>query len=304
MRSRQQNTAALPPHFVDSLQRLFTLLDSQCGNRGKVPLELIASQWQNLQHQFPAGFLECLGRVAPPDGLLNFERFLAGFRLVIASRQKNVRLKRVRSEGKLDEIGPTARHPAMGINGLLVEQNRPYSASSNARALKAQYGSQPSLNTKYIQPPAPILRLPESRDYSSSNYDYVKSEPFRRPASAGAGVLVRAGTETNTTTSDSSPSESNNYSVVMRSRSKGPPVASTKQMRAPAPPQSKSIHNLHQILNGNRYRPASLTSSGSGSCSGSSGMAEVRWNNSRQSSSNSPPDSIRQYSEDHLPQVY
>ncbi|CAD5233410.1 unnamed protein product [Bursaphelenchus xylophilus] len=267
MRSRQQhsNQPPLPQHFVESLQRLFSLLDAQCGGKGKVPLELIASQWQNLQHQFPAGFLECLGRVAPPDGQLTFERFLAGFRLVISNRQRTVRLKRVRSEGKLDEIGNYARIPAMGVNGLLVEQHRPFSAASNARALKAQYGSQPALNAKYVQPPAPILRLPESRE-NYSHYDYFKPEPFRRPASAGAGHLVRAGTETNTTTSDSSPTDSNNYSVVMRSRSKGPSNPSTKQIRAPAPPQTKSVHSLHQVLNGNRYRPASLTSSGSGSC--------------------------------------
>lgn len=217
MRQRYNNNVALPPHFVKSLQTLFSILDRQHENCGEIPFDLIASRWQTLQQQLPPSFLECLRRVTPPDGMLSFERFLAGFRLALFNKQQinKTSLQRVRSEGKLDDA--MYKSPTMGINGLLVEQSSNNLRSLSKGGLKRITGSTPSLNNaidNYAY--APLLRLPEP----NGNYGYAKDyiEVIRRPASAGGQYVRNMNSHTNSSTSDSP--NSDNYGVVLRDKKK------------------------------------------------------------------------------------
>lgn len=71
--------AALPRAFLHSLRTLFDILDDQ--RRGFVHLSEIESRWRGAgERDLPAGVLESLRRVAPVNGCLSFERFVAGLR--------------------------------------------------------------------------------------------------------------------------------------------------------------------------------------------------------------------------------
>ncbi|XP_056314880.1 suppressor APC domain-containing protein 2 isoform X2 [Danio aesculapii] len=71
--------AALPRAFLHSLRTLFDILDDQ--QRGFVHLSEIESRWRGAgERGLPAGVLESLRRVAPVNGCLSFERFVAGLR--------------------------------------------------------------------------------------------------------------------------------------------------------------------------------------------------------------------------------
>ncbi|TRY55101.1 hypothetical protein DNTS_034518 [Danionella cerebrum] len=74
----------LPKAFLQSLRTLFDILDDE--RRGFVHLSEIESRWVGAeQRDLPTGVLQSLRRVAPRDGRLSFERFVAGLRSSIIS---------------------------------------------------------------------------------------------------------------------------------------------------------------------------------------------------------------------------
>uniref|UniRef100_A0A4W5J7L7 Suppressor APC domain-containing protein n=1 Tax=Hucho hucho TaxID=62062 RepID=A0A4W5J7L7_9TELE len=82
----------LPKAFLHSLRTLFDILDD--GKRGYVHISEIESRWQGADtHDLPGGVLECLRRVAPPDGCLTFERFVAGLRYSMLNPDNNNHIK-------------------------------------------------------------------------------------------------------------------------------------------------------------------------------------------------------------------
>ncbi|KAI6239339.1 EF-hand domain-containing protein [Aphelenchoides fujianensis] len=273
MRSRPsgQQSTNLPAHFVDSLRVLFDILDTT--RTGLVPFEQIAGRWQSLpKANLPPSFLECLRRVTPPNGLLSFERFMAGFRLSLFDRQNAGRLHRVRSEGKLNEA--ELKPPAMGINGLLVEGPRKARKSGKAVVLQpaqAQHqiyassfrslnASQPSLPTCHRDESptnVPLLRLPEPPVQTP-----VTAALMRRPASAGAARVAAVPPTVAVDRQD-------NYGVIMRGKKSSTPqtahsnsstnssgsgghpaiIASTKTKRAPLPPALRPAEPHGQAAN-------------------------------------------------------
>ena len=88
-----KNDEKLPREFVNYMRSLFDILDE--GRRGFVKLSDIEACWGQKNGHVgpqPAGVLESLRRVAPPNGLLSFERLCLGFQLALRP-----------SEGKFDE---------------------------------------------------------------------------------------------------------------------------------------------------------------------------------------------------------
>ncbi|XP_075840538.1 suppressor APC domain-containing protein 2 [Microtus pennsylvanicus] len=72
-------TEGLPRAFLQSLRTLFDILDDR--QRGYVHLREIESRWQGADaRELPCGVLEGLRQVAPANGYLTFERFVAGLR--------------------------------------------------------------------------------------------------------------------------------------------------------------------------------------------------------------------------------
>uniref|UniRef100_A0A914CRF1 EF-hand domain-containing protein n=1 Tax=Acrobeloides nanus TaxID=290746 RepID=A0A914CRF1_9BILA len=142
----------LPDHFVDSLRVLFDILDTD--KTGYVAYDDICSRWRQLPTtQLPTNFLECVKRITPPNGMLTFERFLAGIRISLLEKRNAYpsKIHRVQSEGKLNgenahsqnSLDKKRNGPAMGLNGFIIDR-------------KPQiYQSQPALVYSSIPPPPP-----------------------------------------------------------------------------------------------------------------------------------------------------
>ncbi|KAE8582194.1 hypothetical protein XENTR_v10019991 [Xenopus tropicalis] len=78
-RSGEAGSLGLPRAFLLSLRTLFDILDDR--RRGSVHIAEIESRWQGAEtRDLPPGVLQCLRRVAPPDGYLTFDRFVLGLR--------------------------------------------------------------------------------------------------------------------------------------------------------------------------------------------------------------------------------
>ncbi|KAG8447440.1 hypothetical protein GDO86_014792 [Hymenochirus boettgeri] len=68
-----------PRAFLLPLRTLFDILDEH--RTGSVHIAEIESRWQGAEtRNLPPGVLQCLRRVAPPDGFLTFDRFVLGLR--------------------------------------------------------------------------------------------------------------------------------------------------------------------------------------------------------------------------------
>uniref|UniRef100_A0A7E4VIJ4 EF-hand domain-containing protein n=1 Tax=Panagrellus redivivus TaxID=6233 RepID=A0A7E4VIJ4_PANRE len=93
----------LSEQFIDSLKAFFDSVDVE--RHGFVSFENICHRWQQfpprLTDVLPFNFLDCLARTVPPNGLITFERFLAGVRIAIAEQRQGRRgeMKRVQSDG-------------------------------------------------------------------------------------------------------------------------------------------------------------------------------------------------------------
>ena len=125
----------LPPHFVQAMRILFDIMDVD--RTGRIKFTDFARKWQHLPPaapNVPPGFLESLRKVAPPNGLLTFERFCQGLQLALAEqnghyvapksahrcsngrsrRRENGHppLQRVKSDGNLaEEYGNYSKNP-------------------------------------------------------------------------------------------------------------------------------------------------------------------------------------------------
>lgn len=75
-------TNDLPKQFVSSLRILFDILDEN--HSGFVRLSDIESRWkEDGVKGLPSGVVDALKRVTPANGYLNFDRFVAGLKLVL-----------------------------------------------------------------------------------------------------------------------------------------------------------------------------------------------------------------------------
>ena len=76
----------LPKQFLSSLRILFDILDEN--RTGFIRLQDIESRWSDDGVRgLPPGVVEGLRKVTPPNGLLSFDRFVAGLKLVLVKRK-------------------------------------------------------------------------------------------------------------------------------------------------------------------------------------------------------------------------
>lgn len=80
------STQGLPRAFLHSLRTLFDILDDE--RRGYVHIHEIETRWRGADTQeLPPGVLQCLRKVAPPNGYLTFDRFVLGLRTSMFNSQ-------------------------------------------------------------------------------------------------------------------------------------------------------------------------------------------------------------------------
>uniref|UniRef100_A0A8C5QCC3 Suppressor APC domain containing 2 n=1 Tax=Leptobrachium leishanense TaxID=445787 RepID=A0A8C5QCC3_9ANUR len=104
----EPSTQGLPRAFLHSLRTLFDILDDR--RRGSVHIQEIESRWQGADtRDLPPGVLQCLRKVAPPDGFLTFDRFVLGLRTSMLHNAQN-------RENCLTGAprGPCKQHPGKG----------------------------------------------------------------------------------------------------------------------------------------------------------------------------------------------
>ena len=84
------NDEKLPREFVKYMRTLFDILDER--KSGSVKLSDIEARWGrkggHLGAARPSDVLQNLRRVAPPSGLLSFERLCLGFQLALRPRRR------------------------------------------------------------------------------------------------------------------------------------------------------------------------------------------------------------------------
>ncbi|GFS21833.1 suppressor APC domain-containing protein 2-like [Elysia marginata] len=79
----------LPKQFLSSLRILFDILDEN--RTGLIRLQDIESRWSDDGVRgLPPGVVEGLRKVTPPNGLLSFDRFVAGLKLVLVKRRDDI----------------------------------------------------------------------------------------------------------------------------------------------------------------------------------------------------------------------
>lgn len=130
------NDEKLPREFVKYMRTLFDILDE--GKRGFVELSDIEVRWGRKGGGHlgarPSDVLENLRRVAPPNGLLSFERLCLGFQLALRpSGGKKGELKEAKDEkGRTAEKlmgcelqGSKLKEEKSNRNGLAVLPSKP-----------------------------------------------------------------------------------------------------------------------------------------------------------------------------------
>ncbi|CAJ0609304.1 unnamed protein product [Cylicocyclus nassatus] len=239
----------LHPEFVESLRVLFDILDTS--RTGKIRYENLCTRFSELHHTLPPTFLSCVGKVAPANGLISFERFVTAVKLSLKDSFEinNNSLYRVQSEGRLNQNNFDKRRmqaPAMGVNGL------------DRRSMI--YGSQPSLSDgRYSQ------NHGLERNYAAPPYVSLPAcAPLYAPMCNYANVY-----------------DAGEPHVAMRPK-KANTVRSQKEesrMRHAVPPS-----NVVPRVPVNRSRPQSTASYNS---LASSGLENIAWRNSSLSTSTS-----------------
>ncbi|XP_071981567.1 suppressor APC domain-containing protein 2 isoform X2 [Engystomops pustulosus] len=112
----QGSTVGLPRAFLHSLRTLFDILDDE--RRGYVHIAEIESRWRGADtRELPPGVLQCLRKVAPPDGFLTFERFVVGLRTSMFNSQnrENYQAGAPRAPGK---VGYTCKPQPLGVRSI------------------------------------------------------------------------------------------------------------------------------------------------------------------------------------------
>lgn len=193
---------ALPPHFVDAMRVLFDIMDTE--RTGYIRFDDLARKWKHLPPaapNVPPGFLNCLHKVTPPNGMLTFERFCAGLRLALAENKNRTTvpstngghshstLQRVASEGHLigaDYSQSNSYHATPLTNGQpssLEKKKVPMGMAAkleNRRSMQA-FGSTPAVNRasashaadQWSQPSAATTRSGLHAQRPTDNYENI-----------------------------------------------------------------------------------------------------------------------------------
>lgn len=133
----------LPKQFVASLKILFDILDEE--HTGLIRLRDIESRWSDEGvRDLPSGVMEGLRKVAPSNGLLTFECFVAGLKFALFQGKDQAKRRSVSASG-----------------GVIQKENR------------SPTGSAP-LSARHFSPSSPLQSDPGNRQQGSPPTDTNK----------------------------------------------------------------------------------------------------------------------------------
>lgn len=111
----EESLDGLPKQFVSSLRILFDILDE--GRSGFVRFRDIESRWSDDGVRgLPPGVIDALRKVTPANGLLSFNRFVAGLRLVLSKKRDDILETDTRSRRTLFSNSKENRTPLQEYN--------------------------------------------------------------------------------------------------------------------------------------------------------------------------------------------
>jgi hypothetical protein len=302
MNSSRSSMGALPPHFVEAMRVLFDIMDTD--RTGYIRFDDLARKWKHLPPaapNVPPGFLNCLHRVTPPNGMLTFERFCAGLRLALADNKGtpnvpvngHLPLQRVASEGHLADDyqrNPYQAPPlSNGQPSSLEKKKVPMGLAAkleNRRSMQA-FGSTPTVN----------------RTASASDQWPQSPRNAQRPTDNYENIDVIMREKKNKMPSRWANGQANQ---VAQSPTNIPPAyvqlhhQQQQKSRQPMPPPPPPMPTIERLADGNTpprvdaqqaqqqhrgFRPISAVSASSGASTNSSGAPQshsvgdgsVRW---------------------------
>ena len=186
----------LPRQFLSSLRILFDILDEN--RTGYVSLCDIETRWSDDGVRgLPPGVVDGLRKVTPPNGLLTFDRFVSGLKLVLTKRKGN-------DENNRD--GRKAHHLSKEVRNTFENQKEriPYKLEDAAnRPNRLTLDGRQTTTTKSPNGPSPTEstgsnsnRQHDRRSYDSSNQSR-KSSQFQSSSTIGGPVKAREVTSYN-----------------------------------------------------------------------------------------------------------
>uniref|UniRef100_A0A914VX70 EF-hand domain-containing protein n=1 Tax=Plectus sambesii TaxID=2011161 RepID=A0A914VX70_9BILA len=308
MNSSRSSMGALPAHFVDAMRVLFDIMDTD--RTGYIRFDDLARKWKHLPPaapNVPPGFLNCLHKVTPPNGMLTFERFCAGLRLALAENRTrtdgavnghavnghatngHASLQRVASEGHLvadHSQRDSRRAPPPSSNGQpssLEKKKVPMGLAAkleNRRSMQA-FGSTPSVNRASASstdqwPQQAMMRNGAHSQQAIDNYeniDVIMREKKNKLPSRWTNGQAKQSTQSPTTV----PPAYALYQQNQQHQQKGrqavppppPPMPTIERLADGSHPQRVDAHQPQPQQRG--FRPISAISTGSGASTNSSG---------------------------------
>ncbi|XP_005088869.1 uncharacterized protein LOC101855452 [Aplysia californica] len=197
----------LPRQFLSSLRILFDILDEN--RTGFVRLCDIESRWSDDGVRgLPPGVVDGLRKVTPPNGFLSFDRFVAGLKLVLATKRKesnefNIEGRKpfVSKENRLHsfdnqrERGPVKqddnKNNRINSEVRLTSNNKPTSNARDQRSIQNHQGPNNSVNTVGSRPAERRYNESSNRQTNEGNR---KSPQFPSAPSSGGPVKARENT--------------------------------------------------------------------------------------------------------------
>ncbi|GFO06036.1 hypothetical protein PoB_003254100 [Plakobranchus ocellatus] len=150
----------LPKQFLSSLRILFDILDEN--RTGLIRLQDIESRWSDDGVRgLPPGVVDGLRKVTPPNGLLSFDRFVAGLKLVLVKKRDSTDIRKP----------------------LASKENQFFSSQANEKVLQ---------NQRFQTYHDPNKQNYEIRDYQSSNNKSAKDDYHASQHRLGERVAAAA----------------------------------------------------------------------------------------------------------------
>ncbi|XP_013387793.1 suppressor APC domain-containing protein 2 [Lingula anatina] len=163
----------LPKQFIASLRTLFDILDDD--KTGLVRLGEIETRWkEDGIKELPRGVIEALRKVTPPNGLLTFERFVAGLKIALLRNRGDHKDKENQGPLKSQINGPSTNR-SNGLTGQrqIFGGQKSHTASQNERTATVR-----PINNAMQQRALSMPHLADPGKGSNSDMDEPTSAPL------------------------------------------------------------------------------------------------------------------------------
>ncbi|CAG5117856.1 unnamed protein product [Candidula unifasciata] len=182
--TNEESADGLPKQFVSSLRILFDILDE--GRSGFVYFRDIESRWSDDGVRgLPAGVIDALRKVTPPNGMLSFSRFVAGLKLVLTKKRDDIyeadTRKFVSKENRtpLQEYNSGQKTISRATDGNNFISDNYYTGRASHNTVSREFDNYHQQKRPHY--PSENITKPANRHQNDPNYDVTYSQDgYRR----------------------------------------------------------------------------------------------------------------------------